>query len=178
MRWWPATACAAPARRTGEQQWQHAGDRQLAAWHQWLERWMGRAAEGRRSPQGCSGSGSAGRPASREPHARRPLLLFCPLPPCQVTATARDGKVSHMEHIFIRGSRVRFIIVPDMLKNAPMFKRWARQRAARGDRPMRPLPPRPPLALQVPAAPPCGRRVTAAPPPPHPHPAALTLRTR
>jgi small nuclear ribonucleoprotein D3 len=40
-----------------------------------------------------------------------------------VTATGRDGKVSHMEHIFIRGSRVRFVIVPDMLKNAPMFKR-------------------------------------------------------
>lgn len=40
-----------------------------------------------------------------------------------VQATARDGKVSHMEHIFIRGSRVRFVIVPDMLKNAPMFKR-------------------------------------------------------
>ena len=27
-----------------------------------------------------------------------------------------------MEHIFIRGSRVRFIIVPDMLKNAPMVR--------------------------------------------------------
>jgi small nuclear ribonucleoprotein D3 len=40
-----------------------------------------------------------------------------------VQATARDGKVSHMEHIFIRGSRVRYVIVPDMLKNAPMFKR-------------------------------------------------------
>lgn len=40
-----------------------------------------------------------------------------------VQATGRDGKVAHMEHIFIRGSRVRFIIVPDMLKNAPMFKR-------------------------------------------------------
>ncbi|KDD72703.1 hypothetical protein H632_c2999p0 [Helicosporidium sp. ATCC 50920] len=40
-----------------------------------------------------------------------------------VTATGRDGKVSHMEHIFVRGSRVRFMIVPDMLKNAPMFKR-------------------------------------------------------
>ena len=40
-----------------------------------------------------------------------------------VQATVRDGKVTHMEHIFIRGSRVRFVIVPDMLKNAPMFKR-------------------------------------------------------
>jgi small nuclear ribonucleoprotein D3 len=28
-----------------------------------------------------------------------------------------------MEHIFIRGSRIRYVIVPDMLKNAPMFKR-------------------------------------------------------
>ncbi|GAB4816729.1 hypothetical protein N2152v2_003775 [Parachlorella kessleri] len=40
-----------------------------------------------------------------------------------VTATGRDGKISHVEHIFIRGSRVRFVVVPDMLKNAPMFKR-------------------------------------------------------
>lgn len=37
-----------------------------------------------------------------------------------VTATARDGKVSHMEHIFVRGSQIRFLIIPDMLKNAPM----------------------------------------------------------
>jgi small nuclear ribonucleoprotein D3 len=31
--------------------------------------------------------------------------------------------VSQLEHVFIRGSRVRFMIIPDMLKNAPMFKR-------------------------------------------------------
>lgn len=40
-----------------------------------------------------------------------------------VTATAKDGRVSQLEHIFIRGSRIRFVIVPDILKNAPMFKR-------------------------------------------------------
>jgi small nuclear ribonucleoprotein D3 len=40
-----------------------------------------------------------------------------------VTATGRDGRVSQLEHLFIRGSRIRFVIVPDMLKNAPMFKR-------------------------------------------------------
>ncbi|KXZ54518.1 hypothetical protein GPECTOR_4g583 [Gonium pectorale] len=40
-----------------------------------------------------------------------------------VTATGRDGRVSQLAHIFIRGSRVRFFIIPDMLKNAPMFKR-------------------------------------------------------
>uniref|UniRef100_A0A803M585 Uncharacterized protein n=1 Tax=Chenopodium quinoa TaxID=63459 RepID=A0A803M585_CHEQI len=35
----------------------------------------------------------------------------------------RDGKISQLEHVFIRGRRVRFMITPDMLKNAPMFKR-------------------------------------------------------
>lgn len=50
----------------------------------------------------------------------------------KVTATARDGKITHMEHIFIRGSRVRFIIVPDMLKNAPMVRAWAGQWGWRG----------------------------------------------
>ncbi|KAJ0538090.1 putative like-Sm (LSM) domain containing protein, LSm4/SmD1/SmD3 [Helianthus annuus] len=34
-----------------------------------------------------------------------------------------DGKVAQLEHVFIRGSKVRFMIIPDMLKNAPMFKR-------------------------------------------------------
>ena len=40
-----------------------------------------------------------------------------------VTGTGRDGRVSQLDHIFIRGSRIRLVIVPDMLKNAPMFKR-------------------------------------------------------
>ncbi|KAH0876014.1 hypothetical protein HID58_073376 [Brassica napus] len=35
----------------------------------------------------------------------------------------QDGKVSQLEHVFIRGSKVRFIVIPDMLKNAPMFNR-------------------------------------------------------
>lgn len=39
-----------------------------------------------------------------------------------VIATDAKGEVSHMDHVFIRGSHVRFFIVPDMLKNAPMFK--------------------------------------------------------
>eukprot|EP00891_Asterochloris_glomerata_P007859 jgi/Astpho2/7859/fgenesh1_pm.00117_%23_25_t len=40
-----------------------------------------------------------------------------------VTATAKDGRISHLEHIFVRGSRVRMVVIPDMLKNSPMFKR-------------------------------------------------------
>jgi len=35
--------------------------------------------------------------------------------------TDRDGKTSTLEHVYLRGSQVRFVIVPDMLKNAPMF---------------------------------------------------------
>eukprot|EP00735_Rhodelphis_limneticus_P015573 TRINITY_DN9879_c0_g1::TRINITY_DN9879_c0_g1_i1::g.2954::m.2954 TRINITY_DN9879_c0_g1::TRINITY_DN9879_c0_g1_i1::g.2954 ORF type:complete len:144 (-),score=-1.61,sp/O44437/SMD3_DROME/62.83/9e-44,LSM/PF01423.17/1.5e-12 TRINITY_DN9879_c0_g1_i1:198-602(-) len=41
----------------------------------------------------------------------------------QVTRTERDGKVISLEHAFIRGSKIRFLILPDMLKNAPMFRR-------------------------------------------------------
>ncbi|PAA74811.1 hypothetical protein BOX15_Mlig030786g1, partial [Macrostomum lignano] len=40
-----------------------------------------------------------------------------------VTVTFRDGRVAHLENIFLRGSKARFFILPDMLKNAPMFKR-------------------------------------------------------
>ncbi|ODQ67065.1 Sm-like ribonucleo protein [Nadsonia fulvescens var. elongata DSM 6958] len=39
-----------------------------------------------------------------------------------VTFTSRDGRVSHHEQVYIRGSHVRLFIVPDMLKNAPMFR--------------------------------------------------------
>ena len=44
---------------------------------------------------------------------------------CQIqniTMTARDGKVTNLEQVFVRGSQIRFIIIPDMLMNAPMFK--------------------------------------------------------
>ena len=33
-----------------------------------------------------------------------------------ITVTARDGRVSHLDQVYIRGSHVRFFIVPDMLK--------------------------------------------------------------
>jgi small nuclear ribonucleoprotein D3 len=41
-----------------------------------------------------------------------------------VTVTARDGKISQMDQCFVRGSHVRFIIVPDNLRNAPFFTRF------------------------------------------------------
>ncbi|KAI9136925.1 hypothetical protein BKA69DRAFT_1033116 [Paraphysoderma sedebokerense] len=41
----------------------------------------------------------------------------------EVTVTTRSGQTNNLDQIFIRGSHVRFFIVPDMLKNAPMFKK-------------------------------------------------------
>lgn len=41
----------------------------------------------------------------------------------QITVTYRDGRVAQLENVYIRGSKIRFLILPDMLKNAPMFKR-------------------------------------------------------
>ena len=37
-----------------------------------------------------------------------------------ITVTQRDGRVSQLDQVYIRGSMVRFFIVPDMLQNAPM----------------------------------------------------------
>lgn len=44
-----------------------------------------------------------------------------------ITVTARDGRVSHLDQVYIRGSHIRFIIVPDMLRNAPMFRNKAQR---------------------------------------------------
>lgn len=41
----------------------------------------------------------------------------------RATRTHRDGRVTPLEHVFIRGSTVRMFILPDILANAPMFKR-------------------------------------------------------
>lgn len=41
-----------------------------------------------------------------------------------VTVTLRDGRTQTLDAVFIRGSQIRFLILPDMLKNAPMFKVW------------------------------------------------------
>ena len=42
-----------------------------------------------------------------------------------ITVTARDGRVSHLDQVYIRGSHVRFFIVPDMLRfvNRMMLQR-------------------------------------------------------
>lgn len=39
------------------------------------------------------------------------------------TVTRRDGRTGKLEHVYLRGSHVRVVVLPDMLKNAPMFQR-------------------------------------------------------
>ncbi|KLO14280.1 Sm-like ribonucleo protein [Schizopora paradoxa] len=41
----------------------------------------------------------------------------------EITVTGRDGRITQLDMAYIRGSMIRFFIVPDMLQNAPMFKR-------------------------------------------------------
>lgn len=44
-----------------------------------------------------------------------------------VFVTKRDGKQLHFDQVFVRGSQIRFIVIPDGLKHSPMFKRIANQ---------------------------------------------------
>ncbi len=38
-----------------------------------------------------------------------------------VTCTDADGNVSHADSVYIRGSNVMFVVIPDMFANSPMF---------------------------------------------------------
>ena len=50
----------------------------------------------------------------------------------KVVVTGQDGRQTKMEFVFIRGSQIKFIIVPDMLKTAPMFKKVVQMVAKEG----------------------------------------------
>ncbi len=40
-----------------------------------------------------------------------------------VTMTAKEGRMQRLEHVFLRGGTIKFIVMPDILKNAPIFKK-------------------------------------------------------
>ena len=40
-----------------------------------------------------------------------------------VVMTAKDGRSTRMEQVYIRGGHVKLIILPDLLKNAPILKK-------------------------------------------------------
>jgi small nuclear ribonucleoprotein D3 len=45
-----------------------------------------------------------------------------------VVRTGRDGSKTALDQVFIRGAQVRYYLVPDMLRHAPMFKNLLKQR--------------------------------------------------
>ncbi|EPY77373.1 small nuclear ribonucleoprotein Sm D3-like protein [Camelus ferus] len=45
-----------------------------------------------------------------------------------ITVTYRDDRVAQLEQVYIRGSKIRFLILPDMLKNAPIVKEHEKQK--------------------------------------------------
>ncbi len=49
-----------------------------------------------------------------------------------VTMVSIDGRQNKLDFVFIRGSKIRWVIVPDMLENAPMFKRADAKGLGRG----------------------------------------------
>lgn len=40
-----------------------------------------------------------------------------------VYVLSKDGKQFHLEQVYLRGSQIRFFVLPDMLKYAPMLKK-------------------------------------------------------
>ena len=54
-----------------------------------------------------------------------------------IVCTARDGRVSKMEHVYIRGSRIKFLILPDLLKHSPVFDKVKAMKQADEAKPRR-----------------------------------------
>ena len=59
----------------------------------------------------------------------------------RVTMTARDGRTHHLEAVYLRGSQIKFIILPSMLRSAAIFgkvrqmkQKQAEARASRAPR--------------------------------------------
>lgn len=40
-----------------------------------------------------------------------------------VLRTARDGQITKLPSVYLRGSSIRFIALPELLKNAPIFQK-------------------------------------------------------
>lgn len=43
----------------------------------------------------------------------------------EVLRTARNGQITKLPSVYLRGSSIRFIALPDLLKNAPVFQKVA-----------------------------------------------------
>jgi len=46
----------------------------------------------------------------------------------EVLRTARNGQISKLPNVYLRGSSVRFIVLPNLLKSAPVFQKVTTQK--------------------------------------------------
>jgi len=46
----------------------------------------------------------------------------------EVLRTARNGQISKLPNVYLRGKSIRFIALPDLLKSAPIFQKVATQK--------------------------------------------------
>uniref|UniRef100_A0A670Y7D9 Small nuclear ribonucleoprotein Sm D3 n=1 Tax=Pseudonaja textilis TaxID=8673 RepID=A0A670Y7D9_PSETE len=51
-----------------------------------------------------------------------------------ITVTYHDGCMAQLEQVYIHGSKIRFLILPDMLKNTPMLKSMKNKNQGSGAR--------------------------------------------
>lgn len=51
-----------------------------------------------------------------------------------VTMRARDGKKSKLESVYIRGSIIRYVVLPNILKNSPMFDKIHKMKIEKEER--------------------------------------------
>lgn len=83
---------------------------------------------GRLSPEGVTDSGCALETVRTHRYSAMARVVSAWLSAAvllqmsNITVTYRDGRVAQLEQVYIRGSKIRFLILPDMLKNAPMLK--------------------------------------------------------
>jgi small nuclear ribonucleoprotein D3 len=69
-----------------------------------------------------------------------------------VVHTAREGRVLRLESVYLRGSQIRFVVLPEVLKGAPLFQCVLRRRASRYLPPLARVPlMRPPRSTHTPA---------------------------
>lgn len=45
-----------------------------------------------------------------------------------ITSTAKDGLVTALEHVMVRGSQVKFFVIPDNLKYAACLKEFGKEK--------------------------------------------------
>jgi small nuclear ribonucleoprotein D3 len=48
-----------------------------------------------------------------------------------VTMTAKDGRVCRLENVFLRGGQIKFIVLPELLKNSPILKKVQQMKSKR-----------------------------------------------